>query len=74
VGPGERIRLLRISEEVELNLGSLTLLDEGGFIPGVVAVVGRRHRSGDVEVEVEGGDGPLRLPAALTDRLFVGSP
>jgi DtxR family Mn-dependent transcriptional regulator len=33
VGPGERVRLLRISEEVELNLGSLTLLGEGGFIP-----------------------------------------
>jgi DtxR family transcriptional regulator, Mn-dependent transcriptional regulator len=74
VGPGERVRLLRISEEVELNLGSLTLLDEGGFIPGVVAVVGRRHRSGDVEVEVEGADASLRLPAALTERLFVGTP
>ena len=41
VDEGERVRLLRISEEVELNLGSLTLLDEGGFIPGAVAVVGR---------------------------------
>ena len=30
----------RISEEVDSNLGSLTLLDEGGFIPGVVAEVG----------------------------------
>ena len=39
---GERVRLFRISEEVELNLGSLTLLDEGGFIPGVVAEVGGR--------------------------------
>ncbi len=74
VDPGERIRLMRISEEVELNLGSLTLLDEGGFIPGVVAVVGRRLTSGDVEVDVEGSDGTLRLPAALSDRLFVGAP
>jgi hypothetical protein len=65
---------MRISEEVELNLGSLTLLDEGGFIPGVVAVVGQRHHSGDVEVDVEGSAGTLRLPAALSERLFVGSP
>ena len=34
VGEGERVRLLRISEEVELNLGSLTLLDEGRLHPG----------------------------------------
>jgi DtxR family Mn-dependent transcriptional regulator len=74
VDPGERVRLMRISEEVELNLDSLTLLDEGGFIPGVVAVVGRRLNSGDVEVDVEGSDGTLRLPGALSDRLFVGAP
>ena len=54
VGPGERVRLLRISEEVELNIGSLTLLGEGGFIPGVVAVVGDRGAGGTVEVQVEG--------------------
>src|SRR5580704_5040235 len=69
VDQGERVRLMRISEEVELNLGSLTLLDQGGFIPGVVAVVGLRHHSGDVDVDVEGSDSTLRLPAALSDRL-----
>jgi DtxR family transcriptional regulator, Mn-dependent transcriptional regulator len=72
VGPGERVRLLRISEEVELNMGSLTLLGEGGFIPGVVAVVGDREGDGTVEVRVEGRGGPLRLSAELSDRLFVG--
>ena len=30
VHTGERVRLFRMSEEVELNLGSLTLLDPGG--------------------------------------------
>jgi DtxR family Mn-dependent transcriptional regulator len=72
VGAGERVRLLRISEEVELNMGSLTLLGEGGFIPGVVAVVGPRAGDGTVEVRVEGRGGPLRLSADLSDRLFVG--
>ncbi|HEY3844160.1 MAG TPA: metal-dependent transcriptional regulator [Acidimicrobiales bacterium] len=70
--PGERVRLLRISEEVELNLGSLTLLGEGGFIPGAVAVVGGRDGDGSVEVRVEGGEARLRLSADLSDRLFVG--
>jgi len=73
VGTGERVRLVRISEEVELNLGSLTLLGEGGFIPGVVAVVGARDGEDNLEVQVEGGDETLHLSAELTDRLFVGS-
>jgi hypothetical protein len=75
VGSGERIQLLRISEEVELNMGSLTLLGEGGFIPGAVAVVGERDGDGSVEVQVEGdagASGALHLSAALSDRLFVG--
>jgi DtxR family Mn-dependent transcriptional regulator len=78
VGQGERIRLLRISEEVELNLGSLTLLGEGGFIPGVVAVIGGRDGAGNLEVMVEaegGGDGGTILVSSdLSQRLFVGSP
>jgi len=73
VGSGERVRLVRISEEVELNLGSLTLLGEGGFIPGVVAVVGGRDGEDNLELQVEGGEETLRLSPALTDRLFVGA-
>ncbi len=71
---GERIRLFRISEEVELNLGSLTLLGQGGFIPGAVAMVGDRDSDGNVEVLVDGGGAVLRVPADLSDRLFVGTP
>ena len=74
VGSGERVRLVRISEEVELNLGSLTLLGEGGFIPGVVAVVGQRDGDDNLEVQVEGEDESLSLSPDLTDRLFVGAP
>jgi DtxR family Mn-dependent transcriptional regulator len=74
VGVGERVRLLRISEEVELNLGSLTLLDDGGFIPGAVARVGGRDADGTVEVTVEGGDEKLHVSRDLSGRLFVGAP
>jgi DtxR family Mn-dependent transcriptional regulator len=73
VGSGERVRLVRISEEVELNLGSLTILGEGGFIPGVVATVGNRDGDDNLEVRVEGEDETLHLSSELTDRLFVGS-
>ncbi len=74
VGEGERVRLRRISEEVELNLGSLTLLGEGGFIPGAVARVGAREPDGTVEVTVEGAGAPLRVSRELSGRLFVGAP
>jgi DtxR family Mn-dependent transcriptional regulator len=74
VDAGERVRLFRISEEVELNLGSLTLLDEGGFIPGAVARVGDRDPDGNVEVVVEGGDETMHVSSDLSDRLYVGAP
>jgi DtxR family Mn-dependent transcriptional regulator len=74
VDVGERVRLRRVSEEVELNLGSLTLLDEGGFIPGAIARVGGRANDGTVEVEVEGGDEALQVSRDLSDRLFVSVP
>ncbi len=73
VAEGERVRLLRVSEEVELNLGSLELLDEGRFIPGAVARVGGRDGDGNVEVQVEGA-AVLRVSRELSDRLFVGAP
>jgi DtxR family Mn-dependent transcriptional regulator len=74
VGVGERVRLLRISEEVELNFGSLTLLDEGGFIPGAVALVDGRDADGTMEVAVEGGGEKLQVSHDLSGRLFVGAP
>jgi DtxR family transcriptional regulator, Mn-dependent transcriptional regulator len=74
VDAGERVRLFRISEEVELNLGSLTMLDEGGFIPGAVAQVDGRDLEGNVEMTVEGAAGAIRLSRDLSDRLYVGAP
>jgi DtxR family transcriptional regulator, iron-dependent repressor len=74
VDEGERVRLVRISEEVETNLGSLTLLDEGGFIPGAVARVGGRSPDGAVEVAVEGAADAIQVSRDLSGRLFVGAP
>jgi DtxR family transcriptional regulator, iron-dependent repressor len=74
VGEGETVRLVRISEEVEMNLGSLELLDEGGFIPGAVARVSGRDSEGTVEVTVHGGTEAIRVSHDLSSRLFVGAP
>ena len=74
VDPGERVRLFRISEEVESNLGSLTLLDQGGFIPGVVAEVKARDPKGNVEVSVEGCGGAMQVSRDLSDGLYVSAP
>jgi DtxR family Mn-dependent transcriptional regulator len=75
VEPGARVRLMRISEEVELNFGWLTLLGEGGFIPGAIATIDGRDGEGTVTVRVEGDDdAALAVPSSLTGRLFVGSP
>jgi DtxR family Mn-dependent transcriptional regulator len=74
VNAGERVRLFRISEEVESNLVTLTLLDDGGFIPGVVAEVGDRDAEGNMEVTVEGNNEAIRVSRDLSDRLYVSTP
>jgi Fe2+ transport system protein FeoA len=71
---GERVRLVRISEELETNLDLLALLDGGQFIPGAVARVGGRDPDGSIEVTVEGATVSLRVPRPLSDRLYVGTP
>ncbi len=72
VPEGERVRLVRVSEEVEMHLNSLAMLDESGFIPGAVGRVSRRDAQGNVEVTVEDGSGAVRVPSDLCGRLFVG--
>jgi DtxR family Mn-dependent transcriptional regulator len=72
---GERVRLMRISEEVELDLASLTLLGEGGFIPGAVATIDSCDQDGNVTVLVDGGStDALTVPGGLSGRIFVGHP
>ena len=56
------------------NLGSLELLDQGGFIPGAVARVGGRDPEGTLEVTVDGGTESIRVSRDLSSRLFVGAP
>jgi DtxR family Mn-dependent transcriptional regulator len=68
--PGEKIRLERISEAVELDMTSLTYLDEHGFIPGTSAVVSSRAPDGTLVIEIDGTT--VAFGAELASRLYVG--
>ena len=68
-GPGDRVRLERISETVELDLDSLTYLDEHDFRPGAEAKVRSKTDDGTLTLAVNGG--ALELGADLAGQLFV---
>jgi DtxR family Mn-dependent transcriptional regulator len=69
VVPGTRVRLERISEDVEIDMSSLVYLDEGGFTPGTTALVASRAPDGTLVLEV--GASTLAFGAELSRRLFV---
>jgi DtxR family Mn-dependent transcriptional regulator len=66
---GDRVRLSRMMELVEFDLGALVYLEQHGFIPGCVATVGARGPDGSLVLQV--GDTTLVLGASLAALLFV---
>lgn len=68
-GPGDRVRLERISETVELDLESLTYLDEHDFRPGAEAKVRSKAPDGALTLAVKGG--AVAVGPALATQLFV---
>ena len=69
VEPGTKVRLERISEEVELDMGSLAYLDEHGFIPGATAVVAGRGPDDTLVLDL--GDATTAFGPELSRRLYV---
>jgi DtxR family Mn-dependent transcriptional regulator len=67
--PGTRVRLERISEDVEIDMRSLVYLDEHGFIPGATALVTSRGPDGTLVLEV--GDSTVAFGSDLSRRLYV---
>ena len=65
---GERVRLTRISEVVELDLGALTYLEEHSFIPGCEATVTDRGPDGSLVLLTKSG--PLVLGNELAGLLY----
>jgi DtxR family Mn-dependent transcriptional regulator len=69
VGTGEKVKLERITEDLELDLPWLRYLDEGGFIPGMSGVVRDKTPDGAVVLDVDGRT--LALGAEVSRQLFV---
>jgi DtxR family Mn-dependent transcriptional regulator len=66
---GERVRLERVTEQVEVDLDALVYLDDHGFIPGADAEVRSRAPDGTVTLDLD--DGTIALGPALTTQLYV---
>lgn len=67
--PGQAVRLVRITQEVEADRASLGYLEDGGLVPGATGVVFERGPDGTVVVSLVGGS--LALGPQLCERLFV---
>ena len=71
VEPGGKVRVERITEEVELDMASLELLDRSGCIPGRDALVRGRADDGTTTLEVDGRT--VHLTPALCHQVFVAA-
>ncbi len=66
---GERVRLERISEELELDTDALRYLDAHRFVPGVTATVASRAPDATVLMDVTGAT--VAFGVEIARRLFV---
>ena len=69
--PGDRIRLERVTEQVENDEEALTYLSLQGFVPGTAALI--RSRAPDGTLLVELGEHTIALGPALCQQLFVAT-
>jgi DtxR family transcriptional regulator, Mn-dependent transcriptional regulator len=67
--PGDRIRLERVTEQVEVDMDALVYLDDHGFVPGTAAEVRSKAPDGTLTLELD--DGTIALGPALAGQLFA---
>ena len=67
--PGDRVRLERVTEQVEVDLPALVYLDDNGFIPGAKAEVRAVAPDGTVVLDLD--EGSIALGPTLASQLFV---
>ena len=67
--PGDKVRLERVTEQVEVDLDALIYLDSHGFVPGVDAQVRTKAPDGTLTLDLE--QGSIALGPALASQLFV---
>ncbi|MGH9164461.1 MAG: metal-dependent transcriptional regulator [Acidimicrobiales bacterium] len=68
---GDQIRLERVTEQVEIDIESLTYLSVHGFVPGADARVRSRAPDGTLTLEV--GESTIALGPALAGQLYVAA-
>jgi DtxR family Mn-dependent transcriptional regulator len=68
---GDRFRLERVTEQVEIDLESLEYLSDHGFIPGQEATVSSRAPDGTLTLDL-GDQGSIALGPGLAGQLWVG--
>jgi DtxR family Mn-dependent transcriptional regulator len=74
VEPGDRVRLQRVTEKVEIDFDSLEYLDSHGFVPGASARVREKAPDGTLTLELAGADKArptIAIGPALAGQLFV---
>jgi DtxR family Mn-dependent transcriptional regulator len=69
--PGDAVRLERVTEQVEIDMESLTYLSDHGFTPGAGARVRSKAPDGTLTLELD--DGTIALGPALAAQLFVAA-
>jgi DtxR family Mn-dependent transcriptional regulator len=69
--PGDRIRLERVTEQVEIDPAALAYLSHHGFLPGTDARVTDRAPDGTLTLEFD--EHTIALGPALTQQLYVSA-
>ncbi len=67
--PGDRVRIARITEKIEVDLDSLIYLSQHGLVPGADAHI--RERAPDGTLTLELGGGAVALGPAICGQLFA---
>ncbi len=67
--PGDRVRLELVTEQVEIDMESLTYLSIHGFVPGADAHVRDKAPDGTLTLELDGDT--IALGPALAQQLYV---
>jgi DtxR family Mn-dependent transcriptional regulator len=71
--PGSRVRLARVTEQVETDLESLTYLSLHGFVPGTFATIRSKGPDGTLVLELDEDHDTIALGPALAAQLYVAA-
>ena len=69
--PGDHIRLIRVTEQIEIDTESLTYLSEAGFVPGAEATVRSRAPDGTLTLDLAANS--IALGPAICQQLFIAT-